>query len=90
MTTCDVVPVRLRTEELERRMAIAGLTGSELARRAKVAEATVSRARRGLPIHVATLRQIARALSQAEEVPGIDSLLDLNGRRRGDSRPPSG
>jgi transcriptional regulator with XRE-family HTH domain len=68
--------VRVRPDELRRRMQLLGLTGAALAKKAKVAEATVSQARNGRPIHPMKLRAIAAALSQHEPIPGLDGLID--------------
>ena len=78
--------VRLKPEELRRRMQTVGLTGGELARRANVAKATVFRALAGDRIYPSTTRAIAEALAKLDPIPGADGLIDYDGEERGDSR----
>jgi transcriptional regulator with XRE-family HTH domain len=69
--------LRLRRDEVRRRMRMLGLTHAELARRAQVAKGTVARALAGGSIQAGTMRAIARALAEAEPIPGLDGLIDL-------------
>jgi hypothetical protein len=75
--------VRLRPDELRRRMQVVGVTGGELARRAKLAKATVSRALKGGRIYPSTVRAIASVLSELEPIPGADGLIDHDGEDPG-------
>jgi DNA-binding Xre family transcriptional regulator len=71
--------VRINPARLDRELARRGWSATDLANASGCSPSTISGARRGRTVTNDTLRKICEALQGAPIVPGVDSLLDLEG-----------
>lgn len=67
--------LKINADRLRREMAARGWNGVDLAHHAGVSPATLSHALNGHPVTTATLNRLARALSKAPLVEGVEELL---------------
>jgi transcriptional regulator with XRE-family HTH domain len=68
--------MKIDTRKLEREITLRGWDYQDLAKQASLSPATVSRLIGGADARLSTLRRIARALTDAPALPGMDLLVD--------------
>ena len=66
---------RLNRDRLDRELLVRGWTAADLARAARVSATTISGARQGRYVSARTLRRLAKALSDAPVIAGLEDLV---------------